>query len=275
MPPAATTSQQALQNLQSFQGSAKSPGQFASANDTSLGIPAAQQQVTGLRGAINNTTSLLSQVAPSVMGRTQNSLVTSAQANRQIGNEQAPLNDQLNKENTDYSGASTDLNNLMSRSSALTGQDITGQQNQLSYLQGIYGDLSAAEQAATTNQLNRDQLNASIAAQKASAGGGGISLAGGGTTTPGASATAGGTPVGSFTRNGSGGYNFMGGDGKPVTMAQYLIANGANPGNLLQGVTHLLTNSNGGDKGIANAINSGHYTLAQLEKLYPQVFGGI
>lgn len=273
MPPTATTSQQALQNLQSAQGSQKSPDQIATDNSTSLGIPAAQQQVTGLRGAINNTTQLLSQVAPSVMGRTSNSLVTSAQADRQIANEQSPLNDQLNKENSDYSGASTDLQNLVGQANTKTTNDIAGQNSQLSYLQGIYGDLSAAEQAATTNQLNRDQLNASVAAQKASAVTG-ISL-GGGNATPTSTPTASGAQVGSFTRNGSGGYNFMGGDGKPVTMAQYLVANGANPGNLLQGVTQLLTNSNGGDKGIANAINSGHYTLAQLEKLYPQVFGGI
>lgn len=269
MPPAATTSQQALQNLQSFQGSAKSPDQIASANDTSLGVPAAQQQVTGLRGAINNTTNLLSQVAPSVMGRTGNSLVTSAQADKQIGNEQAPLNDQLNKENTDYSGASSDLTNLENRSSALTGQDITGQQNQLSYLQGIYGDLSAAEQQKITNA----QAEESLANQRSAAANSGITL--GGSSSPTANPAASGAQVGSFSRNGSGGYNFMGGGGKPVTMAQYLVANGANPGNLLQGVTQLLTNSNGGDKGIANAINSGHYTLAQLEKLYPQVFGGI
>lgn len=270
MPPAATTSQQALQNLQSAQGSQKSPDQIATDNSTSLGIPAAQQQVTGLRGAINNTTQLLSQVAPSVMGRTSNSLVTSAQADRQIANEQSPLNDQLNKENSDYSGASTDLQNLVGQANTKTTNDIAGQNSQLSYLQGIYGDLSAAEQAATTNQLNRDSLNAQIANNNKPQGSPQLQGGNGNGSGNGQQAT-----VGSANRNSEGGYAFSNAAGKPVTMAQYLVANGANPANLVQGVLSMLNNSNTGDRAIANAINAKHYNTDQLEKLYPQIFGGI
>lgn len=270
MPPAATTSAQALSNLQAAGAAQKTPDQVYQANSSALGIPGAQQQVSGLRGAINNTTNLLQQVAPSVMGRTQNSLVTSAQANAQIANGQAPLNTQLDAENQQYSGASSDLTNLLGQANTETSNDLTGQQNQLSYLQGIYGDLSAGEQQAAANALARDQLAAS---EKAAAGSG-VGLSGGGGNT-GTSGTNGSTPSGSMTRNSAGGYAFSDGSGKPITMAQYLMANGATPANIVAKVEGLLGSSQtSGDLGILHAIQNGGYTPAQLETIFPQIFGG-
>lgn len=266
MPPA-TTSQSALQNLQAAGAGAKTPDQVYQDTSSSLGVPAAQQQVSGLRGAINNTTQLLSQVAPSVMGRTANSLVTSAQANRQITNEQTPLNDQLNKENTDYAGASSDLGNLMDEVNTRTGNTVTGQQNQLSYLQGIYSDLSASEQQKIANDQAQQQINETKLndARTAASGSGGISLAGG----------TGGGISGAMTKNASGGYAFTNSAGVPVTMAQYLAANGgANASQIASQAAQLLSAGTANDKAVAAAINSGKYTPAQLAKLYPQVFGG-
>lgn len=264
MPPA-TTSQSALQNLQTAGASAKTPDQVYQDTSSSLGVPAAQQQVSGLRGAINNTTQLLSQVAPSVMGRTANSLVTSAQANRQISNEQAPLNDQLNKENTDYAGASSDLGNLMDQVNTRTGNTITGQQNQLSYLQGIYSDLSASEQQKIANDQAQQQItdarNNAAASRAASAGG--ISLAGG----------SGGGVQGSVTRDPSGGYAFKTATGVPITMGQYLDANGGGYQQALQ----MLQAGSANDKQIATQIQalvSKGATPQQLAAKYPQVFGG-
>lgn len=272
--PAATTSTQALSNLQSFDAGAKSPDQIYKDTSAGLGIPAAQQQVSGLRGAINNTTQLLSQVAPSVMGRTGNSLVTSAQANRQIGNEQAPLNDQLNKENTDYSGASSDLNSLLGQANTQTSNNIAGQNSQLSYLQGIYSDLAGTEQQATANQLARDQLNAQIADSKAKAASGGISLAGTGRTPTGPTPPGSQGSVGTMNMNSTGGFAFSNAQGKPVTLARYLVDNGYQGNQILQKAAEILATGKGGDQGIANAISGGRYTPAQLAKLYPQVFGG-
>lgn len=177
----ATTSAQALTNLQTAQAGQQSPDQLQQSTGQALGIPAAQQQVSGLRGAINNTTSLLQQVAPSVMGRTQNSLVTSAQADAQIANGQAPLNTQLNTENTDYSNANSDLTNLTNEQGTEVGNDITNQQNQLSYLQGIYSDLSAAEQQKITNAQAEQTIANSAAGSASPALAGGTSTA---TTTP-------------------------------------------------------------------------------------------
>lgn len=187
----ATTSAQALTNLQTAQAGQQSPDSLMQSTGNALGIPAAQQQVSGLRGAINNTTQLLSQVAPSVMGRTQNSLVTSAQANQQIANGQAPLNTQLNQEQTDYTGANSDLTNLTNQQGTEVGNDMTNQQNQLSYLQGIYGDLSASEQQKITNAQAEESLANSRAAASSSLGG----LAGGSTSTPTAPATSAAAPT--------------------------------------------------------------------------------
>lgn len=265
MPPAATTSAQALSNLQTAQAGQQTPDQLTASTGSALGIPAAQQQVSGLRGAINNTTQLLSQVAPSVMGRTQNSLVTSAQADAQIANGQAPLNDQLNKENTDYSGASSDLTNLLGQQNTEVGNDLSNQQNQLSYLQGIYSDLSASEQQKVANEQAEEQLSASRAAA-ASSGASSPVLAGGASSS---------SQYGASSRNAAGGYSFTGPGGVPITMAQYLAGNGYQSATqIAQAAAQMLSQGTASDKAVAAAISSGKYTPAQLAQQYPQVFGG-
>lgn len=172
-------SAQALQALQSFQGSEQSPDQLLTSQETSLGVPGAQQQVSGLRQAITNTTNLLNQVAPSVYGRTQNSLVTSAQAGRQISNEQAPIQQNLTKLGGQYTDASSDYKDLLGKASTLAGLQATGQQTKESNLKDIYTALYGQEQdtkkaaadAAAADEAKRE-FNVS-ASQKASSGGSG------------------------------------------------------------------------------------------------------
>jgi hypothetical protein len=280
MPPAATTSAGALQNLQGFEGSQQSASQLQSANNTALGVPAAQQQVSGLRGAINNTTQLLSQVAPSVMNQARDSLMSTGQGNAVIAADQAPLNTSLASENTDYNQANSDLTNATNQANTLTTNDLTGQQNQLSYLQGIYSDLNNSEQQATANKLAQDQLNASIQASKESANATvtAAELAGGGNsggTSSGGTTTTGNGYTGS--QNSVGGYEFTGPNGKPVTMGQALQGNNSysSPQALVEAAGKLLAQSgSANDRQIANAISSGNYTPTQLEYLFPQVFGG-
>lgn len=162
MPPAATTSQQALANLQSFQQGVKDPAATLQGAQSALGVPAAGQAVQGLRGAIQNTTNLLSRVAPSVMGRTQNSLVTDAQATRQIGNEQAPLNTALGQQNQAYGNASQDYQNLLSQAGQQATLTTQGNQNQQSYLEQVYQNLAQAEQ----QQAAQEQQKAALAEQQ-------------------------------------------------------------------------------------------------------------
>src|SRR3990167_4690045 len=89
------TADTALTDVQSYQTGMKQPGAILQEREQALGVPQAQQQVSGLRQAITNTTNLLNQIAPSVQGRTATSQVTAAQANRQIANEQAPVQENL------------------------------------------------------------------------------------------------------------------------------------------------------------------------------------
>lgn len=156
--PAATNSQQALQNLQSFQGSMQKPSDILASQEQQYGVPAAQQNVSGLRQAITNTTNLLNQIPSSIYGRTGNSLVTNAQATRQIGNESAPVQQTLSKQGTDLQTASGDLNTALSRSQAGANLDITGQQNKLQGLQGIYDNFFKQEQAQQAQNLEKQKL---------------------------------------------------------------------------------------------------------------------
>lgn len=141
-------SQAALAQLQGVQASSQDPNTILANQQQQLGVNGAQQTVTGLRGAINNTTKLLQQVAPSVMGRTANSLVTNAQASKQVQNEQAPISANLTQEGTDYNQANQDLSQLQTQAQTAASGIYQGQQDKLSYAQNLYNALYKQEQDA-------------------------------------------------------------------------------------------------------------------------------
>lgn len=260
-----TSSAQALQALNQYQSGMKDPNQVINDAQTAAGIPQAQQQVTGLQGAIQNTQNLLKQVAPSIMGRTANSLVTSAQADKQITNEQTPLNDQLNTENTDYGNQETALEQARSDADTKAQAEITGNQGQLAALQDLYKTLSGNEQAQAALAEQQREAAATRAATTSS----GASPSFGG-------ATLGGGPAGTIAKNSAGGYAITNAAGKGETMAQYLAANGYSSASSIASAAAQLLSQSGttSDHNIANVINSGKYTPAQLAQMYPQVFGG-
>lgn len=153
MNPNIQNSQQALAELQTNQSQAKNPNQILQESRQNLGVDQAQNTVTGLRTAIDNTTKLLKQVAPSVMGRTQGSLVTSAQANAQIGNEQRPITGQLTELGGQYGTAQQDLGSLQQRAAEASQGAYQGQQDKLGYLQNLYNTLYGREQAVEQARL--------------------------------------------------------------------------------------------------------------------------
>lgn len=191
----ATTSQQALQNLQQYQGSAQTSQQALDSANQQYGTAAAQQQVQGLRGAIQNTTNLLNNVAPSVQGRTGNSLVTSAQANQIINNEQAPISATLSKENTDYGNDESDAQNLQQEAQSAAQAKLQDQTNQESYLQNIYNDLYTGE--SDSAKLAEQQREADLSAKASSSSDGLASTLG--SLFGGGSAAAPASPTGSLT----------------------------------------------------------------------------
>lgn len=159
------TSSQALSAAQQFQGSMQSPLQELQSAEGQLGTSAAQQQVSGLRSAINNTTNLLNNVAPGVMGRTGQSLETSAQANREIQNEEAPISQTLSKQQSDYSTANADYADLEQKAESLANANETAQQNQLGYLMNVYNALYGQEQSAAQAKAQQSQFEQSLAEQ--------------------------------------------------------------------------------------------------------------
>lgn len=155
--PTYTNSGDALNGLQKFQQGMQTPQQILQGAQDTSGASQAQQQVSGLQQAIQNTTGLLNKVAPDVLGRTQNSLVTQAQADRITANEQAPLQsqltDQTQSEQTEAQQLAADQQNAQDIANA----QITGQQGTLSNYQQIYSDLLGKEQAAQAAQQAADQ----------------------------------------------------------------------------------------------------------------------
>lgn len=170
------TSQDALTQLQQTQAGAKSAADILNSQKQQYGVQAAQDTVGGLRSAITNTTRLLNQVAPSVMGRTANSLVTSAQANRQIANEQQPIAQNLSQQTQDYGNAQSDYDRLLQQATGAANMEYGDQQNKLSYMQNLYNTLfsreESARQAAAAEAVRQEQIrqfNAQLAAQQKAA----------------------------------------------------------------------------------------------------------
>lgn len=215
MPP--TNSQDALAKLQEAQSSAQNPNQILDAQRQNLGVNQAQDTVTGLRGAINNTTKLLKQVAPSVMGRTANSLVTNAQATRQISNEQAPISQNLSEQGTEYNQANQDLGQLQDRAQQAAGGIYQGQQDKLSYAQNLYNTLYKKEQDAATAEMEKQKLAETVRAntlQYGNNGSGGLNL---------------GSPASSsatMAKRSDGGFNFTDSVGQAISAAQYAKSKG-------------------------------------------------
>ncbi len=227
-------SQQALAQLQGAQQSAQDPNSILQDQQNQLGVGAARNTVTGLRGAIDSTTRLLQQVAPSVMGRTQGSLVTQAQATRQIGNEQAPLNTALGNNTNQYNEASTNLSDLQNQAQTAASGIYTGQQNKLSYLQNIYNSLFGQEQAQIAQQQEAAKLAEQAreadltAATSRASGNPGINLGSllGGNSTPQPGMKLKGA-------SGSSGYAFTDSQGHSISANQYAQLTGQNLGTLL------------------------------------------
>ncbi len=223
-------SQAALAQLQQQQAQAQNPNDILANQRQQLGVNAAQDTVTGLRGAINNTTKLLKQVAPGVMGRTGNSLVTDAQANRIIQNEQAPISQTLTDQGTQYTQADEDLAKLQDQASQAAQGIYQGQQDKLSYAQNLYNtlyqkekDAQATAQAEADRQEQIREFNAGLSA-KSGGGTGNIIL---GNSQP-SSATPG------MQKRSNGGFNFQDSGGNAISAAKYAQLTGQDVASVLK-----------------------------------------
>lgn len=241
-----SSSADALTQLQQTQAGAKSASDLLNESRNQYGVQGAEDTVKGLRGAITNTTKLLTQVAPSVMGRTASSLVTSAQANRQIQNEQQPIAQNLSQQSQDYNTANEDYNRVLGKASEAANMQYGDQQNKLSYLQNLYNTLfgreQAAEQAKQAEQDRQEQIrqfNTQLAASQKSASGGGYDL----------SSLLGGGESGASTWTNKGADNqFRNAAGQGITAFQYAQEKGLGYRQLLSQM------ASAGDKNAAVAL---------------------
>jgi hypothetical protein len=157
-------SQQAQSNLTNFANNMQSPTAALNSAQSQLGVNQAGQTVQGLQGAINSTSNLLNQVAPSVMGRTGQSLVTSDQAKGEIANEQQPLNQQLTSDQNLYGQANSNYQNAENQATTQASLVNTGNQNQLSYLESVYNDIAQNEASQSSLQEQENEFNAEMGA---------------------------------------------------------------------------------------------------------------
>lgn len=229
----ANTSQEALADLQATQAAAQNPNDILSAQRQQFGVGDAQNTLTGLRGAVDSTTKLLKSVAPSVMGRTASSLVTNAQAGKQIQNEQAPINQSLSEQGEAYNRGNEDLTKKQQQAAEAASGIYQGQQDKMSYLQNIYSNLfqkeqaaEAAKQAEANRQEQIRQFNEQLgASNRAAAGsGGGFSLGGLGGNS--------GSPA--MSQRGDKGFNFQGSGGQSISAATYAQLTGQSFRSVLQ-----------------------------------------
>lgn len=242
-----TTSQQALSQLESTEQSAQDPNAILQAQNQQYGVNSQQQTVQGLQGAINNTTKLLQQVAPSVMGRTGNSLVTAAQASKQVENEQAPISTNLSNQTDQYNQANSQLSTDEQQAQTAASGVYQGQQDKLSYLQNVYNNLYQGEQAAAAQSYQQQQLaeqareadESSKAASSSNLGSVLSSLLGG--------STSGGAQM--QQRSSDSGFNFQDANGGATNAVGYSQAKDVPIRTLLQNM------ANSGDAGAKAALN--------------------
>lgn len=191
------------------------------AREQALGVPGAIGQVGGLRQAITDSTNLLQKVAPGVQGRTANSLVTAAQANRIIQNESAPIASNLNQQQQAYTGANSDLERLLQQAQQQAQLEVSAEDRKIAGLKTIYAALFEKEQAERAAQLEREKLAAAerqAAAARAASSGGGISLGGLSGGGGGGGAAAGGARM---AQRADGGFNFVNAGGQPISAATF------------------------------------------------------
>lgn len=144
-----------------------------------FGVPEIRNTVSGLRTTLANTQSAYNNVDPSVTGRTQGSLVTEAQRQKQVSNERAPIAGQISDQSKALNDNQTALTDANSQATTLATNQVNDYNAGRAALQSQYdttyareqdtAKAEAARQAAAQAQANEDR-NYSLSASKASTG---------------------------------------------------------------------------------------------------------
>lgn len=150
-------SQGALKQLQDFNATRKSAGDYYNQAQGELGVGAAQQQANDLRGTIRNTESALKAVPSSVSGRTQGSLVTEAQRSRLQNIESDPIAQRLNEQNVQYGDQMQQYRDLLGQAQTRSGLAYQSDTDRARSLQETYQNIFAQEQEAERKRQQEEE----------------------------------------------------------------------------------------------------------------------
>lgn len=217
-----------------------------------FGVPEIRNTVSGLRTTVANTNSALNAVDPSVTGRTQGSLVTEAQRERQVNNERAPIAQNLTDENKSLTDQQQALTDALGQATTTANNQVSDYNAGRTALQGEYDmeyqrEQDAASKAAAAAAAAEQQRefnvtssqNATKIAQSGSSG------SGSGSSQP------------TYQQKASGGgFNFQSASGAPISARLYAQQTGTNFNTLLKQMAAA------GDSGAADVLKQGAKSAA-------------
>lgn len=145
-----------LKQLQNYDANRKNSVDVLNDAMAKYGIPEIRQRVSGLRTTLSNTENALNAVDPSVTGRTQGSLVTEAQRQRQVANERAPIAEQYGQQSRALSDESGNLSDQLQAAQLLAQNQVSDYDKGRTALQSQY-DTSIAREAEQRRQLEADR----------------------------------------------------------------------------------------------------------------------
>lgn len=128
------------------------------------GVPEIRNRVAGLRTTLTNTESALNNVDPSVTGRTQGSLVTEAQRQKQVTNERAPIMQQYGEVSSALGNESANLTDNQNLAKDFASGSIDDWNAGRAALQDRYSTTYQREQDTKANDLEQAKLRAAAAA---------------------------------------------------------------------------------------------------------------
>lgn len=145
-----------LKQLQDYDTNRKNSVDVLNDAMAKYGIPEIRQRVSGLRTTLSNTENALNAVDPSVTGRTQGSLVTEAQRQRQVANERAPIAEQYGQQSRALSDESGNLSDQLQAAQLLAQNQVSDYDRGRTSLQSQY-DTTLAREAEQRRQVEADR----------------------------------------------------------------------------------------------------------------------
>lgn len=154
-------SKTAQSELQQFTASRKSAGDYYKQSQEELGVGGAKDTQESLKGLIRNTEKQLAGVGESVAGRTRGNLVTEAQRARLQNLETQPIAQTLGTQQTQYSDAAQQYQNLLGQAGTQAGMSYQTDADKAAALEANYNRLFTQEQTAAEAERQRQQFEES------------------------------------------------------------------------------------------------------------------